>query len=233
MQATRALTLADAVIPRTGLLRDAALVVGFALFTAIAAQISFTPPAFFVELFARLGIPIQGTPVPITGQTLAVGITGAALGSRRGMLSLLLYLLAGMAGLPVYAGTMGKVFSGEVAFGQTSGSLWSGTPLWAIPSGGYIVGFVVAAYVIGWLAERRWDRNLLLTLLALFIGNVIIYLFGLPWLYWVLSKNPNLGMDLAKTLNFGLWPFIPGDVLKALIAAGVLPGAWALVRRSE
>jgi biotin transport system substrate-specific component len=228
---TRTATLAQVVWPKAGLMRDAVLVVGFALFNAVAAQISFLPPAWFVELFGRIGVPIAGTPVPITGQTLAVGVTGAALGSRLGALSVLTYFLAGLVGLPVYAGATAEVFSGRVAFGMTSGSLWSGVALWAVAAEGYRMGFVVAAYVVGWLAERGWDRRFGLTLLALLAGNVVIYLFGLPWLYVVLSKNPELKMDLARTLNFGLWPFIPGDVLKLLVAAGALPGAWSLVRR--
>lgn len=224
-------TLTEAIWPKTGLARDAVLVTGFALFTAVAAQISFLPPPWFVELFSRIGIPVQGTPVPITGQTLAVGITGAVLGSRRGVASILLYLIAGMAGLPVYAGALAQVWNGQAAFGATGGSLWGGIPFWALPSGGYLVGFVLASAIIGWLAERGWDRRIGLTILALTVGNVIVYLFGLPWLYTVLSQNASLGMDLARTLNFGLWPFIPGDVLKLLIAAGVLPAAWSLVKR--
>lgn len=223
-------TLVDVAIPGTGLLRDAALVTGFAAFTAVAAQVAFLPPSWFVNAFASIGIPIQGTPVPITGQTMAVGITGAALGSKRGAASLLLYMAAGMAGLPVFAQAWGKVYSGAVAFGSTPGSFWSDTPFWLLTSGGYVVGFILAAYLIGWLAERRWDRSPWRTALALLAGNVIVYLVGLPWLYAVLSQKPALGMDLAKTLNFGLWPFIPGDALKLAIAAGVLPGAWALLR---
>jgi biotin transport system substrate-specific component len=136
-----------------------------------------------------------------------------------------------MVGLPVYAGAVGQVSTGQVAFGATGGSLFGGIPFWALPSGGYLVGFAAAAFAIGWLAERGWDRRVGLTLLALLMGNVIVYLFGLPWLYAVLSQNPNLSMDAAKTLSFGLWPFIPGDALKLLVAAGVLPGAWSLVRR--
>jgi biotin transport system substrate-specific component len=224
-------TLVDIAVPGQGLLRDAALVVGFALFTAVAAQVSFLPPSWFVDAFAAIGIPIGGTPVPVSLQTLAVGLTGAALGSRRGGLSILLYALAGMAGLPVYAGAVGKILSGEAAFGATDGSLWGGMSFLDIPSGGYIVGFIAAAFVIGWLAERGWDRSVARTALALVIGNVVIYLIGLPWLYAVLSQIPSLNMDLAKTLQFGLWPFIPGDVLKLAVATGVLPGAWALVRR--
>lgn len=204
---------------------------GFALFTAVAAQISFSPPGWFSQLFTAIGIPVQGTPVPITGQTLAVGIAGAALGSRRGAASLLLYILAGMVGFPVYAGAAAQVWNGQIALGATGGSLWSAVPFWALPSGGYLVGFLAASFLIGGLAERGWDRRPRRTLLALLLGNILIYLFGLPWLYVALAQRPDLSMDLAKTLNFGLWPFIPGDTLKLLVATGVLPGAWSLVRR--
>lgn len=224
-------TLIDVAVPGTGLLRDVALVIGFAVFTAVAAQISFLPPAWFVNAFAFIGIPIQGTPVPVTAQTLAVGITGAALGSKRGASSLLLYMLAGMAGLPVFAGSWGAIFSGKADFGTTGGSLWSDIPFWMLPSGGYVVGFILAAYLIGWLAERGSDRKPWRIALALVGGNAVVYLAGLPWLYAVLSQRPALAMDLAKTLQFGLWPFIPGDVLKIALATGVLPGAWALLKR--
>ena len=227
----RSPTLTQAVWPSTSVARDAILVTGFALFTAVAAQISFSPPAWFSQLFSAVGLPVQGTPVPITAQTLAVGITGAALGSRRGAVSLLLYLLAGVAGLPVYAGATAQVWSGQVALGATNGSFWSTVSFWALPSGGYLVGFVAAGFLIGGLAERGWDRRPGLTLLALLLGNALIYVCGLPWLYAVLAQRPDLSMDIAKTLNFGLWPFIPGDLLKLLVATGVLPGAWSLVRR--
>jgi biotin transport system substrate-specific component len=224
-------TLIDVALPRVGVRRDIALVAGFAVFTAFAAQISFSPPSWFADMFATIGVPIEGTPVPITGQTLAVGLTGAALGSRRGAQSMLIYMLVGIIGFPVFAGGFGDVFSGEFAFGTTGGSIWGETSFLSLASGGYIVGFVAAAYLIGSLAERGWDRNVWRIGLALLIGNAIVYLVGLPWLYVVLSDIPALGMDLAKTLDFGLWPFIPGDALKIAIATGALPGAWLLVRR--
>ena len=226
-------TFVDIVIPGQGLLRNTALIVGFAVFTAMAAQISATPPGWYADAFAWIGLPIEGTPVPITGQTLAIGVTGAALGSYRAMASIMLYMLAGIAGLPVYAGAVSKVVSGEVAFGATNGSLWSTTSFLSIPSGGYIVGFIVAAYFIGWLAERGWDRSILRIALALLTGNIIIYLIGLPWLFAVLNEIPSLNMDLAKTLQFGLWPFIPGDILKLAIATAAIPGAWKLLGRTK
>ena len=224
---TRIPTLADAAFPDMGSrTRAILLVVSGALFVAVAAQASFTPPSWFASAFASVGVPIEGTPVPVTLQTLAVGVTGAALGSRFGIASLLLYMMAGIVGLPVYAGAMGDVISGEVAFGATGGSLWGGAAFWAIPSGGYIVGFVLAAFAIGRLAERGWDRSPLRLALALFVGSILIYAIGLPWLYASFDD-----MTLARTLDWGLWPFIPGDTLKLVISAGMLPGVWALIGR--
>ena len=206
--------------------RTAFLVVAGALFVAVAAQVSFTPPQWYATIFSSIGLPIEGTPVPITLQTLAVGLTGAALGSRLGVASLLLYLCAGIAGLPVYAGAVGDVLSGEAAFGVTDGAVWGETPFWQYASFGYIIGFVIAATLIGRLAERGWDRNFFFTALAMLAGSVAIYAFGLPWLHLSFDN-----MTVGRTLEWGLWPFIPGDTLKLLIAAGVLPGAWALMRR--
>ena len=225
---TGALTLSDHVfeglVPRY---RAALLVVAGALFVAVAAQVSLTPPQWYANAFSSVGLPIEGTPVPITLQTLAVGLTGAALGSRLGTMSLLLYLFAGIAGLPVYAGSVGDILSGEVAFGATDGSLWGGaTSFWAMPSFGYIIGFVIAATLIGRLAERGWDRSFLYTALAMLAGSLVIYAFGLPWLHMSFDN-----MTISLTLDWGLWPFVPGDILKLLVAAGALPGAWVLLRR--
>ena len=178
---TRTMTLGDfALTGGLGRYRAYLLVAAGALFVAVAAQVSFTPPQWYADIFGAIGLPIEGSPVPITLQTLAVGLTGAALGSRLGGMSLLLYMFAGIAGLPVYAGAVADILSGEVAFGATSGSLWgSATPFWAVPSFGYIIGFIIAASLIGRLAEKGWDRNILLTALALFVGSIAIYAFGL------------------------------------------------------
>lgn len=218
-------TLSDAAFPRAGVLHNALLIVGFAVFTAVAAQISFSPPSWYASAFSSIGFPISGTPVPITGQTLAVALTGAALGSRRGILSMLLYMSAGIVGLPVFAGAVGQVTSGEFALGSTGGSLWGETPFWALASFGYIVGFVAASATIGWLAERGWDRTVPRTAFAMLVGSVVIYLFGLPWLMFSLDAT------VSQTLNWGLWPFVPGDTFKLLLAAGVLPSAWIYIRR--
>lgn len=195
------MVLADVVFPaalrRTRAqqrIADAALVLGGSLLTALAA---------------RLTIPLPFTPVPITGQTFAVLLVGAALGSRRGALSMALYVLEGALGLPVFAG-------GTAGLGRLLG-----------PTGGYLVGFIAAAFVTGWLAERGWDRRPLTTALAMLAGNLVIYLFGLPWLAAFLGGR-FLGPKGALAL--GLLPFIPGDLVKLALATFLLPSAWWIVR---
>jgi biotin transport system substrate-specific component len=160
-----------------------------------------------VAAAAQISIKLPFTPVPITGQTFAVVFVGAALGAVRGTASLMLYLWLGVLGAPIYA---------HHAHGL---SVITGA------SGGYIVGFVLAAAVTGWLAERNWDKTLPSAIAAMLTGNVIIYLVGLPWLAVVLNTN------LEKTLEFGLYPFVPGDIFKLYLAAALLPGAWKLVGR--
>ncbi len=156
---------------------------------------------------AQISVSLPFTPVPITGQTFTVVLVGASLGMIRGCASLVLYLWLGVAGAPIYA---------DQAHG------WS---VVTSASGGYIVGFVAAAAVTGFLAERRWDRRLSSSIGSMLTGNVIIYLVGLPWLAVVLDTN------LEKTLEFGLYPFVPGDVFKLYLAAALLPGAWKIVDR--
>jgi biotin transport system substrate-specific component len=157
----------------------------------------------FIAAFAQLSIPLQ--PVPITGQTFAVLLVGMALGSRRGALAVAAYLAAGAAGLPVFAEAK------------------SGIATLLGPTGGYLVGFVAAAWVVGYLAERGWDRNLLRTFAAMVAGNVVIYAFGLAWL---LSY---FGGDLNATLAAGVYPFLLGDAIKAAAAALLLPASWKLL----
>jgi biotin transport system substrate-specific component len=182
--------LAD-VISRSRV-RDAALVLGAALLTAACAQIS---------------IPIPGDPVPITGQTFAVLLTGAALGANRGALGQLTYVSLGLVGLPFYA-------DGESGWDV----VWGAT-------GGYLVGFIIAAYVIGKMAEARLDRSPLKALPLFTIGSLIIFAIGVPWL--AVSAD----ISLAKAIDLGFVPFIPGGIIKALLAAGLLPTAWRLVDR--
>ncbi|HLE79974.1 MAG TPA: biotin transporter BioY [Dehalococcoidia bacterium] len=178
--------LVQAVLPQTGLAREVFVILGFSALVAVSAQIA---------------IPLPFTPVPITGQTFAVLLAGAALGSVRGSLSLLSYVGVGALGVPVYT--------------------WAGGPA----SWGYLPGFVLAAFVVGWLAERGWDRSFWSAVLAMLAGNVVLYIPGLIWL------SRFVGAEQA--LPLGLLPFIPGDVIKLLLAAAVLPSAWVLVRRRE
>ncbi len=184
-------TLGD-VIPG-GLVRSIALVVGGAVFVGLTAQVA---------------IPLPFTPVPLTLQTFSVLLVGAALGSVRGALSMALYLLAGVAGVPWFAN-------------QQSG--------WAFASFGYIVGFVAAAWLVGRLAERGADRRVVPTIGMMALGNVVIYVFGVAGL--MLLADLPLSTALAK----GVLPFLIGDVIKILLAAGLLPGTWKLInsRRSS
>lgn len=163
--------------------------------------------SILIGLSAQISIPLPFTPVPITGQTLTVLLTGAVLGSRRGALAVLTYLAQGFAGLPVFAG--GK-FGLAALFG---------------PTGGYLLGFVVAAFVTGWLAERGWDRDFKTNALAMLAGNVVIYLVGLPWLAVFTGAN--------QAIALGLLPFIPGDLLKLALATALLPIGWRLVRSPQ
>lgn len=188
----RRTVLADA-IPGS-LARDVALVVGGALFTALLAQIS---------------IHVPGSPVPVTGQTLAVGLVGATLGMRRGAGSLTLYMLLGLA-LPFYA-------DGE--------SGWH--VIWGA-SGGYLVGFIFAAAAIGYLAERGADRKVLAAFAAFVGGQLIVFAFGLAGLKLALPS-----MTWGWVWHNGFTIFIYGGLVKAAIAAAVLPSAWSLVRKAE
>lgn len=159
-----------------------------------------------MALAAQVSIPLPFTPVPITGETFAVLLIGSALGSRRGIASLGLYLLLGIAGAPVFE-------AHHHGWSHFTGA-----------NGGYLVGFLVAAGLTGWLAEHGWDRRISSSVSAMLTANVVIYLFGLAWLAHVLHTNLN------KTLEYGLYPFVPGDVIKLYLAAALLPGAWRLVR---
>lgn len=188
-------TLADLVpLPRDrALVRTAVLVVGFALLTALAAQVV---------------IPLPWTPVPITGQTFAVLLAGATLGWARGGASQLLYVILGAVGLPFYAG-------GEGGWSASTGA-----------TGGYLVGFVVAAAIVGLLAERRQDRSFVTSLPAMLTGTAIIYLFGVSWL------AHSVGVSWVKAVELGMAPFLVGDLVKLVAAGLLLPAAWKLAGRS-
>lgn len=184
--------LSTRILPRSRTSRQAAaiaLIAGFALLTALCAQIR---------------IPLGFTPVPITGQTFAVLLSGAVLGSRMGAASQLLYVLMGAAGAPFYAGGTG---GWEYATGATMG---------------YLLGFIAAAYAVGYLAEHHQDRRFATSIGAFLTGNLVIYALGVPWLMYSLS------WDLVEGVAKGLAPFIIGDTIKIMLAAGVMPVAWKL-----
>ncbi len=173
---------------RSAALYDGLLIAGFTLMIALGAQ---------------LAVRLTFTPVPITGQTLAVLLTGALLGSRRGVFSVLLYLAEGSAGLPVFAGGM------------------SGLGTLIGPTGGYLAGFIAAAYIVGWSAERGWDRRILTSCLLMTLGNAAVYAFGLPWLaFWVGPEH---------VLSLGFFPFLPGDLIKLIAGMLLLPAGWRLL----
>jgi biotin transport system substrate-specific component len=181
----RPLVLAD-VVPGA-LVRDVLLILGGAAFTGLMAQIS---------------IPVAGSPVPVTGQTFAALTVGAALGWQRGLASMMLYLLAGMAGVPWYADHSSGVH---------------------IPSLGYVIGFVLAAGLVGALASRGGDRSPLRTIGTMVLGNIVIYAVGVPYLM------ADLNISLATAWDIGMKNYLLGDALKVLLAAGCLPLAWRVV----
>lgn len=170
-----------------------------------------------VAAAAQIAVPFW--PVPLTGQTFAVLLVGTALGPARGAASLALYLALGVIGLPVFTG-------------GASGSLLS------LTTGGFIIGFIAAAALVGWLARRAWDRKVLGMFVSYLAGSAVIYLFGLPWLYASLANfgeavwSGAMGYDsvLAATIGAGFVPFIIGDIVKALLAAALVPLAWKGVR---
>ncbi|MEU9758760.1 biotin transporter BioY [Streptomyces sp. NPDC047985] len=168
---------------------DTALVLGGAALTGVAAQIA---------------VPIPGSPVPVTGQTFAALLVGTALGARRGFLSLAVYTLVGVAGMPWFA---------EARSGM------------GFPSFGYVLGMLLAAAAVGALARRGGDRSVLRTAGTMVLGSAIIYAVGVPYL--ALST----GMSASAAIAAGLVPFLLGDALKAALAMGVLPAAWKLVGR--
>ena len=163
--------------------------------------------ALLIYLTARVAIPVPGSPVPITGQTFGVLLVGGALGFRRGLIGVALYVLLGVIGLPFFAEGKGGL---SVIWGAT---------------GGYLVGFVIAGGLVGRLAELGWDRKIGGALGAMLLGSAVIYAIGLPWLGIVTGTSP------AETIAQGLTPFIFGDALKLVLAAVLFPVAWWVVGR--
>ena len=186
----KAETLVGAFVAPSDWARSALVVVGFSLLTALAAQVV---------------VPLPFTPVPLTGQTFAVLLTGALLGPRLGALAMLAYLAEGAAGLPFFRGGAGGV-------GHLSGA-----------TAGYLFAFPAAAYVTGHLAERGWDRRFATAAAAMALGSLVILASGWAWL--------SLAVGGAQALRLGVLPFLAGDVVKIALAAAALPAGWALLRR--
>ena len=174
--------------------------------------------SLFVAICAQVQVPLW--PVPVTGQTFAVLVVGMAFGWRLGGATLLLYLAEGLVGLPVFA------------------KFAAGPGVLAGPTGGYLVGFVVATAVIGYLAQRGWDRNVWRTAAAMLIGNVVLYIPGLIWLGMFYAgpgaqfvANTGATTAAGAAIAGGLTPFLLGDALKLALAAALFPAAWRLVSK--
>ena len=214
----RGLTLGDYLIPSSlatrapAWARDVALIAGGVILLILGARIAFELPAVSLGRFYVPDNPY----VPITLQTFGVLFTSAALGARRGFSATGIYLLIGAAGLPVFAfegsgtATFAAIESGSIVLGAT---------------GGYLIGFLFASAAVGAMAQRGWDRRLGGSVSAMLTGTLIIYAFGLTWLALALDRG------VADVLPLGLFPFVPGDVLKLLLAAGILPLGWRLAGR--
>ena len=190
---TKAETLTSVALAPLDFVRAAALVIGFSLLIALAAQVA---------------IPLPWTPVPITGQTFAVLLTGALLGSRLGALAMIAYLIEGASGLPFFAA--GGSGIARLLFSPTSG---------------YLLSYPVAAFAVGLLAERGWDRRFLTAAAAMSLGSIIILLSGWAWLARFVSP--------AAAFQIGVAPFLIGDIIKIALAAAVLPSGWAILRNSS
>jgi biotin transport system substrate-specific component len=188
------ISLTSKVLPRTSVIGKALMITGGALFLGLLAQVV---------------IPVPGSPVPVTGQTLGVLLLATAYGANLGAATFALYLLIGFAGAPVFA--------------------QSGHGLERLigPTGGYLVGMLLASWVLGLLAGRKWDQKLFSALSTMFIGNFIIFAFGLIWL------QQYTGKDWSWTFSAGLTPFIFGELLKIAIAGALLPTVWKVVGRTN
>ena len=167
--------------------------------------------SLFIALLAQVSIKLPFTPVPITGQTLGVLLVGTAFGWVRALATFGLYLAEIAVGLP---------FGAEAKAGAEVLTL-------ATPSAGYLWGFLVAGTIMGWLANRGWDRRLRTSVVVMLIGSLVIYAFGVPWL------AASIDVPLREALALGMYPFLIGDAIKLVIAAGLLPAAWKLIGRDR
>lgn len=186
-------TLLEVALAPFDVVRQAGLVIGFSLLTALSAQ-----------------IVIPTWPIPITGQTFAVLLTGALLGSRLGAITMIVYLIEGASGLPFFRGGMGGL-------AHLMG-----------PSGGYLIAFPAAAFIAGAFAENGWDRRFLTAAAAMAVGSMVILLSGFVLFLAVTRSSPSFVLLFETVLKF-----IPGDIVKILLAAAVLPTGWKLVRRKN
>jgi len=160
--------------------------------------------SLFIGIAAQVSVHLPNNPVPITGQTFAVLLVAAGSGLWRGVASTVLYAVLGLAGVPWFAGA---------SSGYVSATF------------GYILGFVAAAALVGWLAQRGWTRTPLRTAAAMVLGSIAIYAIGVPWL------KATLGLSWSTAISLGLTPFVVADLLKAALAAGLFTAAWAIVDR--
>jgi len=197
--AERGITIADFLVP---------IRIGERLTVRARHVALIAAGALLIALGARIAIVLPGNPVPITGQTFGVLVAGGALGFRRGIASTGLYVALGLVGLPFFALNRTGL---EVLWGST---------------GGYLVGFIVAAAIVGRLAELGWDRRLIGSVGAMLIASVAIYAIGVPWLALTTFHG-----DLGKGITYGLVPFVVGDAIKVALAAAVFPAAWWFVGR--
>ena len=190
-------TLTNTILPRSSALTKALLITGGALFLALLAQVS---------------IPVPGSPVPVTGQTLGVLLIGTTYGARLGFITFASYLLAGIAGAPIFAPSATSANHGiERLTGAT---------------GGYLVGMLIASLLLGYLADRKADQKFRTSFPALLLGDLVIFTFGLAWLH------ASLDMTWAATFKAGFTPFILGEALKIAITATSLPLVWRKISRS-
>ncbi len=190
-------SLRSAIFPRSTALTEALFVVG---------------GIGFISLLAQISLPVPGSPVPVTGQTLAVLLIGTTYGARLGLITFASYLLAGIAGAPIFAPSATSANHGlDRIVGAT---------------GGYLVGMLVASFVLGYLADRKADQKFKTSFPALLLGDVVIFAFGLTWLH------ASLDMTWAQTFKAGFTPFILGEALKIAITATSLPLVWRKISRS-
>ena len=190
-------SLRSAVFPRSTALTQALFIVG---------------GVGFISLLAQISLPVPGSPVPVTGQTLAVLLIGTTYGARLGLLTFATYLLAGIAGAPIFAPS---ATSANHGIARLTGA-----------TGGYLVGMLVASLLLGYLADRKADQKFRTSFPALLLGDLVIFTFGLTWLH------ASLDMTWAATFKAGFTPFILGEALKIAITATSLPLIWRRISRS-